>query len=403
MQVRRKTLGQPRLMRQEAEVEDCHRPRPLSEDISGANIDGSNCSEDRAQLSAEACANPDPSLHLNIPCHSRTPSPQKRSKGNDDKIKDDGAQVVKRGRVVMDQTTSPKKKLLHRQSTISVDSSVDSISRRPRVLMHQSIGSSHGFSMFGSVDSEQSVPRTAPLATPEQDMSLLENFSFDNDPMGEVFQMDTEASGGTGNASSTSGNAQANCRKRPVPQADQMPPIMPPPSSRGASGVEPQPHFNVEITPPQINEPEGATCLPDVVPKPLAFKHRPSLSAQMSSSLDTDSSLAETSPLFQYSSSSSSATAFPFNSVEQQDSGTSSTGSVPDTPDVPELKKLKQKKLVTTPTVVNITRLPCLPERSTYPVELSETLPQSNFTKKKMVLKYFCDFTIFLFNFRLGS
>ena len=71
--------------------------------------------------------------------------------------------------------------------------------------------------MFGSVDSEQSVPRTAPLATPEQgeecyllisrkkfffrhmnvfffyflDMSLMENFSFDNDPMNEVFQMDT--------------------------------------------------------------------------------------------------------------------------------------------------------------------------------------------------------------------
>ena len=59
------------------------------------------------------------------------------------------------------------------------------------------------------------------------------------------------------------------------------------------------PHFNVEITPPQTSEPEGATCLPDVVPKPLALKHRPSLSAQMSSSLDTDSSLAETSPLFQ--------------------------------------------------------------------------------------------------------
>ena len=59
--------------------------------------------------------------------------------------------------------------------------------------MRQSIGSSHGFSMFGSVDSEQSVPRTAPLATPEQDMSLMENFSFDNDPMDEVFQMDTMA------------------------------------------------------------------------------------------------------------------------------------------------------------------------------------------------------------------
>ena len=85
--------------------------------------------------------------------------------------------------------------------------------------------------------------------------------------------------------------------------------------------------------------------------------------------------------LFQYSSSSSSATAFPFNTVEPlHDSGTSSTGSVPDTPDVPELKKLKHKKLVTTPTV-NITRLPCLPERSTYPVELAESLPLSKYLK----------------------
>ena len=100
------------------------------------------------------------------------------------------------------------------------------------------------------------------------------------------------------------------------------------------------------------------------------------------------------------SSSSSSATAFPFNNVENhgahQDSGTgssSSNGSVPDTPEVisgnrfpvetslPETKKLKQKKLVTTPTttVVNITRLPCLPERSTYPVELAESLPMSKY------------------------
>ena len=54
------------------------------------------------------------SFHLNIPSHSKTPSPQKRSKANDDKgYKDDGQQVVKRGRVAMDQS-SPKKKLLHR-------------------------------------------------------------------------------------------------------------------------------------------------------------------------------------------------------------------------------------------------------------------------------------------------
>ena len=53
-------------------------------------------------------------FHLNIPSHSKTPSPQKRSKANDDKgYKDDGQQVVKRGRVAMDQS-SPKKKLLHR-------------------------------------------------------------------------------------------------------------------------------------------------------------------------------------------------------------------------------------------------------------------------------------------------
>jgi hypothetical protein len=40
--------------------------------------------------------------------------------------------------------------------------------RRPRSLTQQSVSSIHAFSMFGSVDSEQSLPRTAPLATPEQ-------------------------------------------------------------------------------------------------------------------------------------------------------------------------------------------------------------------------------------------
>jgi hypothetical protein len=40
--------------------------------------------------------------------------------------------------------------------------------RRPRSLTQQSVGSIHAFSMFGSVDSEQSLPKTAPLATPEQ-------------------------------------------------------------------------------------------------------------------------------------------------------------------------------------------------------------------------------------------
>ena len=55
--------------------------------------------------------------------------------------------------------------------------------RRPRSLTHQSAGSSHGFSLFGSVDSEQSVPRTAPLATPEQELSLVDMSSMENLPM----------------------------------------------------------------------------------------------------------------------------------------------------------------------------------------------------------------------------
>ena len=58
----------------------------------------------------------------------------------------------------------------HQQSIESTTSNHSHLNqlRRPRSLTHQSVGSQHGFSMFGSVDSEQSVPRTAPLATPEQ-------------------------------------------------------------------------------------------------------------------------------------------------------------------------------------------------------------------------------------------
>ena len=71
--------------------------------------------EDRGNLNQQSDqqAHQD-SLHLNIPSHSKTPSPQKRSnsKANTDNGKED-CQVVKRGRVVMEQT-SPKKKLLHR-------------------------------------------------------------------------------------------------------------------------------------------------------------------------------------------------------------------------------------------------------------------------------------------------
>ena len=74
----------------------------------------------------------------------------------------------------------------------------------------------------------------------------------------------------------------------------------------------------------------------------------------------------------------------------------------PETGLPPENKKHKQKKLVTTPTttVVNITRLPCLPERSTYPVELAESLPMSKFLKR--LLLALCmektEFSLFSFN-----
>ena len=57
----------------------------------------------------------------------------------------------------------------------------DSLSELPQkqrqvgLLVHQKSSS-----LFGSVDSEQSVPRTAPLATPEHDTSLLDVVSVDN-------------------------------------------------------------------------------------------------------------------------------------------------------------------------------------------------------------------------------
>ena len=70
------------------------------------------------------------------------------------------------------------------QNTLSIESVEGHIvHRRPRSLIHQSAGSLQGFSLFGSVDSEQSVPRTAPLATPEQELSLLEMASFENLPV----------------------------------------------------------------------------------------------------------------------------------------------------------------------------------------------------------------------------
>ena len=75
------------------------------------------------------------------------------------------------------------------QNTLSIESVEGHIvHRRPRSLIHQSAGSLQGFSLFGSVDSEQSVPRTAPLATPEQELSLLEMASFENLPVDGFLQ-----------------------------------------------------------------------------------------------------------------------------------------------------------------------------------------------------------------------
>ena len=255
-----------------------------------------------------------------------TPSPQKRSNNSSPKEyltvwqqsensasnEADDHQVVKRGRgssygackkrnsvpppiPMRNKSQENKKASLHRQGAVSYETSggpapreqhsIESTTsshhpRRPRSLTH---GSVHGFSLFGSVDSEQSVPRTAPLATPEQDMSLIdENGSLRQQSLdgigNEVFQE----------------NEHATTPEHPI-------------------------SFNVEITPPPTTI-DGATCLPDVVPKRL-LKHRPSLiSAQMSSSLETDSSQPDT-PLFQFTSTSpnghtplaSTTTAFPFN------------------------------------------------------------------------------------------
>ena len=54
----------------------------------------------------------------------------------------------------------------------SAETVENGLPRRPRSLTQASVGSIHAFSMFGSVDSEQSLPRTAPLATPEQVLIL---------------------------------------------------------------------------------------------------------------------------------------------------------------------------------------------------------------------------------------
>ena len=81
-----------------------------------------------------------------------------------------GAPTLHRQGAINFDSNHPGLGLDHQQSIESTTSNQSHINqlRRPRSLTHQSVGSQHGFSLFGSVDSEQSVPRTAPLATPEQ-------------------------------------------------------------------------------------------------------------------------------------------------------------------------------------------------------------------------------------------
>ena len=300
------------------------------------------------------------------------------------------------------------------QQSIESTSSNQSHLRRPRSLTHQSVGSQHGFSLFGSVDSEQSVPRTAPLATPEQDMSLISSIenlqSVDNSAVAHghisraTLQQQQSLDGIGNDVFQMNNNVNENDNLQQSLQPDES-----------QSNINSQPEhpisFNVEITPPQASCPnnnhrnvtltasevDGASCLPDVVPKinHRLLKHRPSLiSAQMSSSLETDSSQADT-PLFHYSgsnSSSNSTTAFPFNPpivVERKDSSTSS-GSGPNTPEAMEIRRLRHANRLAASSSLhrpyresepsfNLPRLPCLPERSTYPVELKngERLPSS--------------------------
>ena len=103
------------------------------------------------------------------------------------------------------------------------------------------------------------------------DMSLMENFSFDNDPMNEVFQMDTvheSTNGHNDRIPTVQGKKQTNylliSRKMFFKTRIYLFFLFI--STEDQSVEEDTPHFNVEITPPQTSEPEGATCLPDVVP-----------------------------------------------------------------------------------------------------------------------------------------
>ena len=78
----------------------------------------------------------------------------------------------------------------------------------------------------------------------------------------------------------------------------------------------------------------------------------------------------------------------------RKDSSTSSNGSVPNTPEAVEVRRLRQKqsksaKKIDNEYSISIPKLPYLPERSTYPVDLKngETLPPS-----KPFLPIFCQF-----------
>ncbi len=343
---------------------------------------------------------------------------------------------------------------LHRQSAVSyevplrnqpssesMDSTVSGAAagppRRPRSLTHQSVGSSHGgFSLFGSVDSEQSVPRTAPLATPEQDMSLLDISiaSVDNLPHegqhGQATRM--ESIDDVSNEVFQAGNdlimditdnaAPASTITDPQGDPGTAHGVDPPVIIRHHNHQNPI-SFSVEITPPAETcpqpqpeqeqpqpqqettptiQPPPPPMLPDVVPKnhQRLLRHRPSLTNQHSSSLDTDSSLADT-PIFL--NTPPGATAFPFSPIERHDSTTSS-GSASGGADTPSggeaagldsLRRLKKhhtrQGYPITPTPITnpdqagqqsqqqqpSIRLPCLPERSTYPLELQEALPPS--------------------------
>lgn len=301
---------------------------------------------------------------------SSTPSPQKRSSDYLTVIDQNEAKKINLG------TINGNAKPLLRQGAIEDPSESATKRSRPRSLTHQSVSSQHGFSMFGSVDSEQSIPRTAPLATPEQDMSLLssaENLtatqqainnnqqSFDGINENDVFQEESQSKPESSSSAAIEGQSPEN-------------PIS----------------FNVEITPPPINtdhpamDGNGATCLqqllPDVVPKinQRLAKHRPSLisaAAQMSSSLDTsDSSSSQADTPNLQNQSMNTGTAFPFHPIhkERKDSSTSSSG-----PDTPLSDTVETRISSRHHHKICMPRLPCLPERSTYPVELKngETLP----------------------------